>query len=490
MTKIVKAYLESYFLTGNMNRTDRMTAKNMVEQLQIIVDEGEIQADDVPEITTVASWITRYAASLKKQTAVEKVAEGSSNARNANNFQEMAKSSSEKSRSCENPVCDNSSSEQVTNRRKKMERVNGHQFLLLTREKLFADPYKFPGELIKDLAKLINELNNQKQALSCVPLPIGYHPNVNTSQGTSDSGKSDLEEFGFEGTTYSSDQFPMEIHLWDDLFEEVNKFHFDNEPKFQRPQFGNFPFCINEEDICNAFYCNICQILNILLPNYEFSKQPVPITGIPDFSATFVSFEFIVPIEISREHIFQLLLLDGEQTFLYFDETNEYYEMNEHARNVIQQIFTYMAEAQLYFADFKYKNILGQGRSRKTLLCEFCENTIALKNYGFYDRIYYAIDMTLVSSALNNYKHIIEWQRVIGLLALNAIYDRGVLHNDIHEENILLDDTNDIIFLIDFGMARYHCDAKKIWRLFNKEKYKLIRLLDHYTLLNSVIVIE
>ncbi|RIA86868.1 hypothetical protein C1645_828602 [Glomus cerebriforme] len=116
MTKIVKAYLESYFLAGNMNRTDRMTAKNMVEQLQILVDEGEIQADDIPKIITVASWITQYAASLKKQTAVEKVAkvaEGSSNARNANNFQKMAKSSSEKSRSCENPVCDNSSSEQI-----------------------------------------------------------------------------------------------------------------------------------------------------------------------------------------------------------------------------------------------------------------------------------------------------------------------------------------------------------------------------------------
>ena len=69
----------------------------------------------------------------------------------------------------------------------------------------------------------------------------------------------------------------------------------------------------------------------------------------------------------------------------------------------------------------------------------------------------------------------------MSLLALNAIHDRGVLHNDIHEENILLDNTNDAVYLIDFGMARYHCDAKKSWRLFDEEKRELTRLLDHYT---------
>ncbi|CAG8575195.1 1119_t:CDS:2 [Funneliformis mosseae] len=109
------------------------------------------------------------------------------------------------------------------------------------------------------------------------------------------------------------------IRLWNDLFEEVNKFHFDNEPKFERSQFSNFSSCINEEDIRNAFYSNICQVLNVLLPDYEFSRQPVLIAGIPDFSAIFAAFEFIAPIEIKREHVLQLLLLDGEQTFLYFD---------------------------------------------------------------------------------------------------------------------------------------------------------------------------
>ncbi|CAG8576456.1 10719_t:CDS:1 [Funneliformis caledonium] len=43
------------------------------------------------------------------------------------------------------------------------ERVNGRQFLHLTREKLLADPYKFPGGPTEDLANLIIELNKQSR---------------------------------------------------------------------------------------------------------------------------------------------------------------------------------------------------------------------------------------------------------------------------------------------------------------------------------------
>ncbi|PKY46491.1 hypothetical protein RhiirA4_189458 [Rhizophagus irregularis] len=55
MIKTVKSYTEGYFIVGNMNRIDRMTAKNMVEQLS---NMGEIQAEGVSELTKVASWIT------------------------------------------------------------------------------------------------------------------------------------------------------------------------------------------------------------------------------------------------------------------------------------------------------------------------------------------------------------------------------------------------------------------------------------------------
>lgn len=69
ITKKVKSYLEGYFLAGNVNKTDRMTAKEMVSQLQILANEGEIQVENIPEVATVANWITRYAANLKKLSA-------------------------------------------------------------------------------------------------------------------------------------------------------------------------------------------------------------------------------------------------------------------------------------------------------------------------------------------------------------------------------------------------------------------------------------
>ena len=36
MTKRIKSYLEGYFLAGNVNKTDQMTAKEMVGQLHIL----------------------------------------------------------------------------------------------------------------------------------------------------------------------------------------------------------------------------------------------------------------------------------------------------------------------------------------------------------------------------------------------------------------------------------------------------------------------
>lgn len=69
MTKKVRSYLESYFLSGNMNKSDRMTANDMINQLQTLANEGEIQVEDVPEVSTVANWIKRYAASLKQLTS-------------------------------------------------------------------------------------------------------------------------------------------------------------------------------------------------------------------------------------------------------------------------------------------------------------------------------------------------------------------------------------------------------------------------------------
>jgi hypothetical protein len=40
-TATVKAYLEGYFLSGNANKTDHISAKNMVKELQNLAKEGK-----------------------------------------------------------------------------------------------------------------------------------------------------------------------------------------------------------------------------------------------------------------------------------------------------------------------------------------------------------------------------------------------------------------------------------------------------------------
>jgi serine/threonine protein kinase len=186
-----------------------------------------------------------------------------------------------------------------------------------------------------------------------------------------------------------------------------------------------------------------------------------------------------------------------------------------------------MNNQNLSFLDFKFNDILGQGRSGKTLKCEFQGNTIALKCtdlwksppdilkemqnevkiyqilasiqgefipklmcYGYYgDGMCYVIGTSFGGTALIDYKHITERQRVMCLCAINAIHSRGVLHNDIRAENILLSNINDNVYWIDFGMASYYHEVKKYWKLFDEEKRELVNLLNQYTLLDSVVIV-
>ncbi|GBB93757.1 hypothetical protein RclHR1_22250006 [Rhizophagus clarus] len=167
------------------------------------------------------------------------------------------------------------------------------------------------------------------------------------------------------------------------------------------------------------------------------------------------------------------------------------------------------------FADFKFKGILGEGRSGKTLLCEFCGNMIALKSvdlskassyvleemqkeveiykdlaniqgkyipklvcYGYYGGgMSFIIGMTVVGTTLSDHK-ITKRQRSRTIKGLEAIHKHGILHNDIREENILINDNGDI-HLIDFGMASRE-DTKKKRKLFEEEHLKYTNLLDRY----------
>ncbi|CAI2175056.1 16945_t:CDS:2 [Funneliformis geosporum] len=69
-------------------------------------------------------------------------------------------------------------------------------------------------------------------------------------------------------------------------------------------------------------------------------------------------------------------------------------------------------------------------------------------------------------------------QRSRAIKGLEAIHKHGILHNDIREENVLINDNGDV-YLIDFGMASRE-DTKKKRKLFEEEQLKYSNLLDRY----------
>ena len=95
--------------------------------------------------------------------------------------------------------------------------------------------------------------------------------------------------------------------------------------------------------------------------------------------------------------------------------------------------------------------------------------------YGYYGGgIGYVMGMTIVGTMLSFHK-IEKWQKNQALRALKIIHSNNILHNDIREENILVNDEGNIFF-IDFGKSIINDDKK----LFHQEESKLSCLLNCY----------
>ncbi|CAB4396728.1 unnamed protein product [Rhizophagus irregularis] len=75
MKKQVKELLKSFFLNGNLNQKDKMLAKDMYNELLNFVESGELEAEDVPKITTIQNWISTYARTFKEQATENMVKE-------------------------------------------------------------------------------------------------------------------------------------------------------------------------------------------------------------------------------------------------------------------------------------------------------------------------------------------------------------------------------------------------------------------------------
>ncbi|RGB35009.1 hypothetical protein C1646_742469 [Rhizophagus diaphanus] len=117
-------------------------------------------------------------------------------------------------------------------------------------------PESPPEEHIHVIIKL--PLLSLEEALSCIPLPITYSTDCITSKTTTKAIGDPLAS----------------VQLWGDFFEQVNRFCFDQQPRFERPIFNDeFNDVVDEEDVRNAIKVNICQILNKLMgPDCVYSK--------------------------------------------------------------------------------------------------------------------------------------------------------------------------------------------------------------------------
>src|SRR6266496_284992 len=163
-----------------------------------------------------------------------------------------------------------------------------------------------------------------EEALSCIPPPVTYSPKCTKSKTT---------------TKVNGDP-PTRVLLWGDFFDEVNRFHFEQQPRFERPQFSQDRVVVNEEDVRDALNSNICLVLNRLTgPEYNFSRLPTHTPGIPDFNCHLVELLILV-IEAKRKHVLEDM---GEQTF------PEFYQTSEKARMVIQQVYNYMGVNELRY---------------------------------------------------------------------------------------------------------------------------------------------
>ncbi|CAG8797889.1 12688_t:CDS:2, partial [Gigaspora margarita] len=67
--------IKTFFMAGQLDKSNRFTAKEMVNKLQEIAKSGEISDDDkIPTEQAIKSWISRFSKSSKELSAAESLA--------------------------------------------------------------------------------------------------------------------------------------------------------------------------------------------------------------------------------------------------------------------------------------------------------------------------------------------------------------------------------------------------------------------------------
>ncbi|UZO05633.1 uncharacterized protein OCT59_025977 [Rhizophagus irregularis] len=181
---------------------------------------------------------------------------------------------------------------------------------------------------INIIVKLPHSALRLEEVLSYPPPHIGYSPYGTTSKTTTRAGGKP----------------PRKVMLWENFFDNVNAYSFDEldrERKFKEPMFVNDFIVTEEEVVRQALNVNIFLVLNRLFSDYKFSMRKVYASGKPDYSCYYQEKLLILVIETKRIHILEGIK-DGQKL-------SDFCKTNAKARDVVQQLYNYMSENELQF---------------------------------------------------------------------------------------------------------------------------------------------
>ncbi|CAB5395990.1 unnamed protein product [Rhizophagus irregularis] len=69
LVKEVVTALTHFFMVGQRDPSDQYTAKDMLDGLKEMAENGEITTEVIPSLKTIENWITRYSSLSKKEHA-------------------------------------------------------------------------------------------------------------------------------------------------------------------------------------------------------------------------------------------------------------------------------------------------------------------------------------------------------------------------------------------------------------------------------------
>jgi len=74
ISKHVIPYLEAYFLAGDVNKSEKYTAQEIYNKLKELAEEGILEEEEIPKVSTISNWITQYAQAHCKEKAQQALA--------------------------------------------------------------------------------------------------------------------------------------------------------------------------------------------------------------------------------------------------------------------------------------------------------------------------------------------------------------------------------------------------------------------------------